>query len=152
MRRHFLIINYKDLLCLTLIPHEAKVVNAPIDLLRARLLVHPPCNQSDLHTFTVNNRGFLAKVSLHKGRKPLRVDFISDEIRIECQVPKVILVTRDEFHGIFRVLLPPFKSSLAWASHIVPIAEVESILQQLLSRIQQLYNLGVNRLSLKQIK
>ena len=110
-----------DLLSLAEVRHIAHVVDASRVVSCACAVPHSTRNQRELGLDSVQRAGCLRKVALDERREPATVDLLPDEVAIERQIPKVLMIARNQLQWIRALLLHPSQSTLPRRSQIITI-------------------------------
>ena len=116
-----------DLLRLTKVGHIAHIIDTSRIVARSSPIPHSARNERQLCLNTVHGPRCLRKIALDQRCEPTTVYLLPDEVPIEGQVPKVLLVAGNQLERIRYFLLHPGQSALARRCQIITVREVKAI-------------------------
>ena len=79
-----------------------------------------------------------ASKALNDGSEPAGVHVLITEILVQVDVPKVPVVTRDDPHHVFGLLLQEFDAALSTRRQVIAVGEVEAITEVFLQLVDVL--------------
>lgn len=118
-----------DLFSLAAVGHVALVVDAASIVASTCTLPHATRNERQLSVDTANKAIDLTKIALDEWSKPSHIDLLINEVFIQIQVPKVLVIASNQLERVRALLLHPGDAPLSRRSQIVAVREIETILQ-----------------------
>jgi len=91
--------------------------------------MHPSCDQADFYRNHPYDSLHIAHVSLNQRGEPATVDTLIYKVAEQFKVPEVSVITRNQVNRIICLFLHPGKASLPGRSQVVPIREVETVVE-----------------------
>ena len=113
MRDEEALCNDHYLLSLAEIGHVALVVDTPGVVSGACTVPHAPGYKRNLHIDVVDQSSCLREVALNQRSEPANVNFLPDEVSVQCQIPEVFLVARYQPQRVPVLLLHPGDAPLS---------------------------------------
>ena len=101
-----------DLLSLAEVCYIALVIDTTGIVASTSSIPHATRNKRHLHVQAVNFAVHLTKVPLNQRCKPSDIDFLPEEVAVQCQVPEVLMIASNQLERVSALLLRPGDASL----------------------------------------